>query len=79
MPKSTPPSPASFESTLAELEAIVRSMEEGQLPLETALDQYQKGIELLKHCQATLNAAQVRMQVLENEITAPMPGMGSTK
>ena len=37
-----------FEAALAELEQIVRSMEDGQLPLEESISAYRRGSELLK-------------------------------
>ena len=39
----TPESPPSFESALAELEAIVARMESGELPLRESLDAYKRG------------------------------------
>lgn len=62
--RSTPP--ATFETALAELEAIVRDMEAGQLPLEESLASYERGAALLKHCQEALGAAEKKLQVLEN-------------
>ena len=55
-PKSQPPQ--SLEAALAELENIVSSMEEGELPLERSLAAYKRGAELLKYCQAALQDAQ---------------------
>ena len=66
MPKAAPQTqPVSFEAALEELENIVRSMETGQLPLEASLASYQRGIELLKHCQDALGAAERKIQILE--------------
>jgi exodeoxyribonuclease VII small subunit len=57
--------PASFEASLAELEAIVREMEAGQLPLEQSLTAFERGAALLKHCQEALTAAEQKLQMLE--------------
>ena len=65
-PRSQPPQ--SLETALAELEKIVSSMEEGELPLERALAAYKRGAELLKYCQAALQDAQQQVKVLENGI-----------
>jgi exodeoxyribonuclease VII small subunit len=65
-PKSQPPE--SLESALAELEKIVSSMEDGQLPLERSLATYKRGAELLKYCQAALQDAQQQVKVLEDGI-----------
>lgn len=55
-----------FEALLGELEAIVTSMESGKMPLDDALDQFQRGTELLRECQKTLDTAEARIKVLEN-------------
>jgi len=65
-PRSQPPQ--SLEAALAELEKIVSSMEEGELPLERSLAAYKRGAELLKYCQAALQDAQQQVKVLENGI-----------
>ena len=65
-PRSQPPQ--SLESALAELEKIVSSMEEGELPLERSLAAYKRGAELLKYCQAALQDAQQQVKVLENGV-----------
>jgi len=62
------PAPKSFESSLLELEAIVNSLETGNVPLATALDAYQKGALLVRECQDTLSAAESRVQVLEQNL-----------
>lgn len=66
MPKSAS-SPKSFEMAVSELESIVQDMESGDLPLEAALAHYQRGVNLLRYCQTTLNAAEHRVKVLEGE------------
>lgn len=58
-------SPKSFESALSELEQVVAAMEAGQMPLEQSLTAYQRGMELLKYCQATLQDAQQQVKILE--------------
>lgn len=47
-----------FEQSMAELEVIVKQLETGEVPLEEALDQFKKGIELSKICQDTLAKAE---------------------
>lgn len=66
MPKSAS-SPKSFEAAVTELEAIVQEMESGKLPLEDALARYQRGIGLLRYCQATLGDAEQRVRMLEGD------------
>jgi exodeoxyribonuclease VII small subunit len=55
-----------FEAALAELEAIVQTMEGGRLPLEESIAAYRRGSELLKHCQQQLADAERKIQILEN-------------
>ena len=47
----------SFEAKLAELEALVRQMEQGSMPLDTSLDAFEKGVQLAKECHAILDSA----------------------
>jgi exodeoxyribonuclease VII small subunit len=64
----TPESPPSFEAALAELEALVATMEGGQLPLAQSLSAYKRGAELLAYCQAALKDAQQQVEVLEKGV-----------
>jgi len=73
--KSQPPQ--SLEAALAELEKIVSSMEEGELPLERSLAAYKRGAELLKYCQAALQDAQQQVKVLENGVLRDFKSDGS--
>ncbi len=69
-PKAEAPAaaaPASFEEALAELEALVARMEDGELPLEESLKAYRRGAELLQFCQARLKDAQQQVKVLDGE------------
>jgi exodeoxyribonuclease VII small subunit len=69
MSKSSKSQPAqTFEMALAELEAIVNSMEAGQMPLEQSLASYKRGAELLKFCQTVLQGAQQQVKVLEDGV-----------
>jgi exodeoxyribonuclease VII small subunit len=67
----TAESPPSFESALAELEALVAQMESGDLPLAESLAAYRRGAELLAHCQAALKDAQQQVEVLEKGVLQP--------
>lgn len=73
MPKpGQPPTQPSFESALAELEAIVARMEGGELLLEQSLEDYKRGSELIRFCQAQLAAAQQQVRVLEEGLLKPL-------
>jgi len=53
-----------FEEALNRLEEIVRQLEDGQLPLEKALEVYAEGVEVSKLCQSALDEAEQRILVL---------------
>lgn len=54
----------SFEQSMQELENIVKHMEQGDLPLEEALKQFERGIQLARQSQQTLQQAEQKVQVL---------------
>ncbi len=54
----------SFESSLNELEKIVRGLEEGDLSLEESLKLFEDGVKLSRDCQERLNQAERRIEVL---------------
>lgn len=56
-----------FEQALEDLEALVSSMEEGELSLEDSLQAFEKGIKLTRECQTALKRAEQKVQVLINE------------
>jgi len=51
----------SFEDALAELEGIVRRLEGGQVKLDEAIQSYERGAQLKRHCETKLNEAQQRV------------------
>jgi exodeoxyribonuclease VII small subunit len=56
--------PPDFEAALAELEALVARLEGGDLPLDEALKTFERGVELTRHCQASLKSAQQKVEIL---------------
>lgn len=56
----------SYEAASAELEAWVRRMESGDLPLEDLLSGYQRATALLNHCRQRLQAVEAQVRVLED-------------
>ena len=64
MPDSTPESIKDFESAIAELEKIVRQLEEGDLPLDTSLALFERGVTLSRYCHEQLGAAERRIEQL---------------
>jgi exodeoxyribonuclease VII small subunit len=61
--EETKPAPA-FEASLQELENIVREMESGELPLERALELFEKGMKLSEACRKQLEEAEARVELL---------------
>lgn len=51
----------SFEEALAELETIVRRLEDGSSKLDEAISAYERGASLKRHCEARLEEAQTRV------------------
>ena len=52
----------SFEDALRALEEIVRKLESGEVPLDATIGLYERGDKLRQHCQARLDAAQMRIE-----------------
>jgi exodeoxyribonuclease VII small subunit len=53
-----------FEESLAELESIVRELEDGQIGLSEALARYEQGVKLLRECYSLLERAERRIELL---------------
>jgi exodeoxyribonuclease VII small subunit len=53
-----------FESATAELDAIVRKLEEGDLPLEQSMALYERGLQLSRFCHAKIEEAERRIELL---------------
>ena len=58
------PENMSFESALGELETIVTELEQGNLPLEQALKQFERGIGLARAGQSKLAQAEQKVEIL---------------
>jgi exodeoxyribonuclease VII small subunit len=56
--------PPSFEEGLQQLETIVKEMESGELPLERALDLFERGMKLSDTCRKQLEEAETRVEIL---------------
>jgi exodeoxyribonuclease VII small subunit len=53
-----------FEGAIAELESIVKKLEEGELPLEQSLALYERGVQLSRFCHSRLEDAERRIEIL---------------
>jgi exodeoxyribonuclease VII small subunit len=58
------PKNQTFESSLGELEKIVRKLEDGDLSLEESLKLFEDGVRLSRECQERLNQAERRIEIL---------------
>lgn len=56
-----------FEKSLNELECIVNKMESGDLALDESLNTFEKGIKLANSCQAALDQASQKVNILIEE------------
>ncbi|MEW6321665.1 MAG: exodeoxyribonuclease VII small subunit [Acidobacteriota bacterium] len=67
-----------FEAAIAELETIVKKLEEGDLALDTSLALYERGVQLSRFCHARLEEAERRIEVLNErgEAKPAPPSLG---
>jgi exodeoxyribonuclease VII small subunit len=67
-----------FESAIAELETIVKTLEEGDLPLEKSLELFERGVQLSRFCHTKLEAAERRIEILNErgEVRAAPDNLG---
>ncbi|MDX6444845.1 MAG: exodeoxyribonuclease small subunit [Blastocatellia bacterium] len=56
--------PKTFETSLEELERIVRELEQGELTLEKSLELFEQGVKLSRDCQERLSQAERRIEIL---------------
>ena len=56
--------PPDFEGSLAELEAIVDKLEQGELSLDESLQQFERGVQLTRLCQGALKQAEHKVEIL---------------
>ena len=66
-----------FETAIAELETIVKKLEEGDLALEASLQLYERGVHLSRFCHARLEEAEKRIEILNErgEVQAGAAGI----
>ncbi|WP_288131284.1 exodeoxyribonuclease VII small subunit [Microbulbifer sp.] len=58
---------ATFESALEELEQLVERLESGDLPLDEALADFERGVKLTRECQKKLASAEQKVKILMEE------------
>ncbi len=57
----------SFEEAIKQLTNIVGKIEQGEIPLQDSLQQYEKGMALIKHCRGILQKAEKRIEKISKE------------
>lgn len=57
----------SFEDAIKELTNIVGQIEQGEIPLADSLEQYERGMSLIKHCRGILQEAEKRIEKISKE------------
>lgn len=64
-----------LEKSLEELEALVTRLEGGDLPLEQALKEFERGVKLTRQCQTALQEAEQKVEILlkRTEAAEPVP------
>jgi exodeoxyribonuclease VII small subunit len=55
----------SFEQAMVELESIVKRLEEGRLPLDEAINFFERGSRLRFFCEQKLNSAKLRVEQIQ--------------
>ena len=68
-----------FESAIAELERIVKTLEEGDLALEKSLELFERGVQLSRFCHSTLEQAERRIEILNDrgDVKPAPAGLGA--
>jgi exodeoxyribonuclease VII small subunit len=56
-----------FEQAIQQLKGIVDRIEQGDIPLQDSLEQYEKGMALIKHCRDILQKAEKRIERISKE------------
>lgn len=54
-----------FEEAMARLEYLTQTIQNNEMPLESALEAYQEGVELIRFCQEKLAQAEQKLQILD--------------
>jgi exodeoxyribonuclease VII small subunit len=68
-----------FEAAIAELEGIVKKLEEGDLSLEASLALYERGVQLSRFCHGRLEDVERRIEILNErgELRQAPPSFGA--
>lgn len=64
---------AKLEQSLTDLETLVEKLEEGEMPLNQALREFERGIKLTRQCQSALKDAEQKIEILLKDSDEPEP------
>lgn len=67
-PKSTDPAPSeamTYEEAVKQLESILEKIESGEIGLEASIQEYERGVGLIKRCRSILDQAEQRIEHLD--------------
>ena len=68
-----------FEDSIKQLKTIVDKIEQGEIPLQDSLEQYEQGMALIKHCRQILQKAEKRIEkISQAEDQTPEPATEET-
>jgi exodeoxyribonuclease VII small subunit len=56
-----------FEDSIKQLKDIVERIEQGQIPLQDSLEEYEKGMTLINHCRGILQKAEKRIEKITKD------------
>lgn len=62
-----------FEAAIEEVEAIIRRIEAGEVGLEQSIEQYERGVRLIKQCRTVLDRVEQRVADLTAQMQADAP------
>jgi exodeoxyribonuclease VII small subunit len=60
-----------FEDAIKQLRTIVDKIEQGQIPLQDSLEQYEQGMALIQHCRQILQKAEKRIEKISKTDDEP--------
>ena len=56
-----------FEEAIKQLTTIVATIEQGEIPLQDSMQQYEKGMALIRHCRSILTEAEKRIEKISEQ------------
>ena len=59
----------SIEESFEQLDTIIGSLQQGDRSLEESFQKYEEGMKLIKHCSATIDKVEKKLEIIEQEET----------